>query len=33
MHFSEEFDHPRAEPDDWWRRHVLYRISADDPRT
>ncbi len=32
MHKTEEFDHPRAEPADWWRRHVLYRMSASDPR-
>jgi RimJ/RimL family protein N-acetyltransferase len=27
-----EFDHPRAAPDDFWRRHVLYRMAPDDPR-
>lgn len=23
------FDHPRAAPGDWWRTHVLYRITPD----
>jgi RimJ/RimL family protein N-acetyltransferase len=27
-----EFDHPRARPDDHWRRHVLYRLSPGDAR-
>ena len=27
-----DFDHPAAEPHDWWRRHVLYRIRSTDPR-
>lgn len=30
---AEEFDHPRAQPTDWWQRHVLYRMAAADPRT
>jgi len=27
MHPDGEFDHPRAQPGDHWRRHVLYRMS------
>ncbi len=29
---SQEFDHPRAERSDWWRRHLLYRMLPTDPR-
>jgi RimJ/RimL family protein N-acetyltransferase len=32
MRYDGEFDHPRAKPGDFWRRHVLYRMSPDDPR-
>jgi len=32
MHRSGEFDHPRAEPTDWWRRQLLYRMEPGDPR-
>jgi RimJ/RimL family protein N-acetyltransferase len=32
MRYDGEFDHPRAKPDDDWRRHVLYRMAPDDPR-
>ncbi len=31
MRRSEEFDHPRAQATDWWRRSVLYRMGAGDP--
>lgn len=27
------FNHPRATPSDPWRRHLLYRMRPDDPRT
>jgi RimJ/RimL family protein N-acetyltransferase len=27
-----DFDHPAAQPHDWWRRHVLYRMRSTDPR-
>jgi len=30
MRYAGVFDHPRAEPGDWWRTHVLYRATADD---
>lgn len=30
---SGAFDHPAAQPRDWWRRHVLYRMRSTDPRT
>ena len=30
MRYDGVFDHPRAEPTDWWRPHVLYRVSAAD---
>ena len=33
MHPDGEFDHPRADPDDWWKRHALYRMYPTDPRT
>lgn len=37
MRYSGVFDHPRAEPSDWWRPHVFYRVTAadlvDGPRT
>ena len=33
MHFAGEFDHPRAQPDDPWKRHALYRMKPTDPRT
>ena len=33
MHPAGEFDHPRAQPDAHWKRHVLYRMSPTDPRT
>lgn len=29
---SQEFDHPRAHATDWWRRHVLFRMTPTDPR-
>jgi RimJ/RimL family protein N-acetyltransferase len=29
---SGDFDHPAAGPEDWWRRHVLYRMRSTDPR-
>lgn len=29
---SQEFDHPRAAPTDWWRRHLLYRMLPGEPR-
>jgi ribosomal-protein-alanine N-acetyltransferase len=32
MRYDTEFDHPRAEPSDGWRRHVLYRMRPGDPR-
>jgi len=32
MRRDSEFDHPRAGPQDHWRRHVLYRIGPGDPR-
>ena len=32
MHYDSEFDHPRAKPDDFWRRHVLYRMAPGDAR-
>ncbi|MDO9485947.1 MAG: GNAT family N-acetyltransferase [Actinomycetota bacterium] len=32
MHRAEEFDHPRAQAWDWWQRHLLYRMSPNDPR-
>jgi RimJ/RimL family protein N-acetyltransferase len=30
MRYDGVFDHPRATPGDWWRPHVLYRLSAED---
>ena len=33
MHPDGEFDHPRAQPEDSWRRHALYRMSPTDRRT
>jgi RimJ/RimL family protein N-acetyltransferase len=33
MHLAGEFDHPRAQPDAPWKRHVLYRMNPTDPRT
>jgi len=30
MRYDGVFDHPRAEPTDWWRPHVLYRAVAAD---
>ncbi len=33
MHPDGEFDHPRAQPGDAWRRHVLYRMGPTDART
>jgi RimJ/RimL family protein N-acetyltransferase len=30
MRYDGVFDHPRAEPGDWWRCHVLYRVTAAD---
>jgi hypothetical protein len=30
MRYDGVVDHPRAEPTDWWRPHVLYRVSAAD---
>jgi RimJ/RimL family protein N-acetyltransferase len=32
MRYAGVFDHPRAQPDDWWRAHALYRATADDLR-
>ena len=29
MRADGEFDHPRAKPQDSWRRHVLYRMHRD----
>ncbi len=31
MRYDGVFDHPRAQPGDWWRPHVLYRVGAHDP--
>jgi ribosomal-protein-alanine N-acetyltransferase len=34
MRYSGVFEHPLAEPGDWWSTHVLYRTTVDDrPRT
>lgn len=33
MRADGEFDHPRAQPKDSWRRHVLYRMGPTDRRT
>jgi ribosomal-protein-alanine N-acetyltransferase len=30
MRYDGVFDHPRALPADWWRPHVLYRVTAAD---
>ena len=30
MRYDGVFDHPLAEPGDWWRPHVLYRATVDD---
>ena len=30
MRYDGVFDHPRAEPGDWWRSHALYRVTAAD---
>lgn len=32
MAYSGDFDHPAAQPQDWWCRHVLYRMRSTDPR-
>ena len=32
MTYSGDFDHPAAAPQDWWRRHVLFRMRSTDPR-
>ena len=32
MTYSGDFDHPAAMTEDWWRRHVLYRLRSTDPR-
>ena len=30
MRYDTVFDHPRAQPGDWWRPHVLYRVTGAD---
>jgi RimJ/RimL family protein N-acetyltransferase len=30
MRYDGVFDHPRAQPGDWWRAHALYRATPDD---
>jgi RimJ/RimL family protein N-acetyltransferase len=30
MRYDGVFDHPNAAPEDWWRPHVLYRVTAHD---
>jgi hypothetical protein len=30
MRYDGVFDHPRAEHGDWWRPHVLYRVTGAD---